>query len=54
MAPARRKQLGIGDGLVRMSVGIESAKDILDDIHQALASVDKHLRTATAAGEKKK
>lgn len=54
MAPARRRQLGIGDGLVRMSVGIESAKDILDDIHQALASVEKHLGTAAAAAEKKK
>ena len=54
MAPARRQQLGIGDGLVRIAVGIESAKDILDDIHQALASVEKHLGTAAGAGEKKK
>ena len=55
MAPARRQQLGITDGLVRVAVGIESAQDILADIHQALASVEKHLGAATgAAGAKRK
>jgi len=34
--PARRRQVGIGDGLVRISVGIEEARDILADIQQAL------------------
>ncbi|HEV8524475.1 MAG TPA: PLP-dependent aspartate aminotransferase family protein [Terriglobales bacterium] len=37
MAPARRKQLGISDGLVRFSVGIESVDDIWADIQQALS-----------------
>jgi cystathionine beta-lyase/cystathionine gamma-synthase len=37
LSPARRKQLGISDGLVRISVGIESIKDIIADIEQALA-----------------
>jgi cystathionine gamma-synthase/methionine-gamma-lyase len=37
MAPARRKQLGITDGLVRFSVGIESVEDIWADIQQALS-----------------
>jgi len=36
-APARRHQVGIGDGLVRISVGIEDVRDILADIRQALS-----------------
>jgi cystathionine gamma-synthase/methionine-gamma-lyase len=36
LAPARRKELGISDGLVRISVGIESIVDIIADIEQAL------------------
>lgn len=36
VAPAKRQKLGISDGLVRISVGIESVKDIIDDIAQAL------------------
>jgi cystathionine gamma-synthase/methionine-gamma-lyase len=36
VAPARRRRLGIADGLVRISVGIEDAEDIIDDIEQAL------------------
>jgi cystathionine gamma-synthase/methionine-gamma-lyase len=35
-APARRRRLGIADGLVRISVGIEDAGDIIADIEQAL------------------
>ena len=36
LSPARRKELGIGEGLVRISVGIESVDDIIADIVQAL------------------
>jgi cystathionine beta-lyase/cystathionine gamma-synthase len=36
LAPARRQQLGISDGLVRISVGIEAIADIINDIEQAL------------------
>lgn len=36
VAPARRKRLGIGDGLVRVSLGIEDLGDIIRDIEQAL------------------
>lgn len=54
MAPARRHQLGITDGLVRVAVGIESAQDILADIHQALASVEKHIGTTHAVGARRK
>ncbi len=35
-SPARRRQTGISDGLVRISAGIENADDILTDIRQAL------------------
>lgn len=36
LAPEVRKALGIGDGLVRLSVGIEDAQDIIADLAQAL------------------
>ena len=34
-----RARIGIGDGLVRLSVGIEAAEDILSDLEQALDSI---------------
>ena len=36
LSPKRRSELGISDGLVRISVGIEDVKDIIADIEQAL------------------
>ena len=36
LSPKRRRDLGISDGLVRISVGIEDVKDIIADIEQAL------------------
>jgi cystathionine gamma-synthase len=36
MAPKRRLQLGITEGLVRISVGLEDIADIVEDIRQAL------------------
>jgi cystathionine gamma-synthase/methionine-gamma-lyase len=36
MAPKRRLQLGITEGLVRISVGIEDIADIIEDIQRAL------------------
>lgn len=36
LPPKKRADLGISDGLVRISVGIEDVKDIIADIHQAL------------------
>jgi cystathionine gamma-lyase len=35
--PERRAALGIGDGLIRLSVGIEDARDLVDDLEQAFA-----------------
>jgi cystathionine beta-lyase/cystathionine gamma-synthase len=36
VAPEVRAALGIGDGLVRLSVGIEDAQDVITDLAQAL------------------
>jgi methionine-gamma-lyase len=38
MAPEVRARAGIGDGLIRLSVGLEAAEDIIADLDQALAS----------------
>ncbi len=37
--PAERKRIGVGDGLVRISVGIEDVEDILADLKQALTAL---------------
>ena len=36
---AQRALLGIGDGLVRLSVGVEHVEDLRDDLRQALAAI---------------
>jgi len=36
MTPEARKAAGISDGLIRLSVGIEDAEDLLEDLRQAL------------------
>src|SRR5439155_4202558 len=47
LSPARRKALGISDGLIRISVGIESVDDIITDIEQALATGTEPLAVAS-------
>lgn len=42
--PAMRRQVGISDGLIRCSVGLEDARDLVRDLEQALGKV----RTAVA------
>ena len=37
MLPEERQALGITDGLIRMSVGIEATEDIIEDFARALA-----------------
>lgn len=39
LSPEERKNQGIADGLIRLSVGIEDKEDILEDIEQALEKV---------------
>jgi cystathionine beta-lyase/cystathionine gamma-synthase len=36
LSPEERARVGIGDGLVRLSAGIEAVEDIIDDLKQAL------------------
>ena len=38
-SPEERAAHGIGDGLLRLSIGLENVDDILDDIQQALDAV---------------
>lgn len=39
MGPQRRAEMGIADGLIRLSVGIEDITDLVDDFDRALATV---------------
>jgi cystathionine gamma-synthase/methionine-gamma-lyase len=39
ISPKHRERMGIRDGLVRLSVGIEAAEDIIGDLEQALAGL---------------
>ena len=50
LSAARREELGITEGLIRMSVGIENVKDIIADIEQALNAVPGSQRVGTARG----
>jgi cystathionine gamma-synthase/methionine-gamma-lyase len=38
LTPEQRAALGIGDNLVRLSIGIEAAEDLIADLEQALAA----------------
>jgi cystathionine beta-lyase/cystathionine gamma-synthase len=39
MSPEERKSTGISDGLIRLSVGIEDTKELIDDFKQALKKI---------------
>jgi O-acetylhomoserine (thiol)-lyase len=36
LAAEERARLGIGDGLVRLSIGLETTEDLLEDLEQGL------------------
>jgi O-succinylhomoserine sulfhydrylase len=38
LAPEERAQLGISDGMLRLSVGLEDPADVIDDVVQAVRS----------------
>jgi cystathionine gamma-lyase len=40
LAPERRQALGIGDGLIRISAGIEDVDDLIADLAQAMKALD--------------
>lgn len=46
----RRRAAGVADSLVRLSVGLEDADDLIHDIEQALAKTKKNARTDGAVG----
>ena len=39
LTPEERKEIGVSDGLVRLSVGLEDVNDLVNDLDQALAQV---------------
>jgi cystathionine beta-lyase/cystathionine gamma-synthase len=39
LSPSRRRRLGVGENLIRISLGIEHPEDIIEDIEQALEKV---------------
>ncbi len=41
MPPEDQEAVGITDGLVRMSVGLEHADDVIADVHRALAAASE-------------
>lgn len=51
VAPAQRLELGITDGLVRLSVGLESPDDIIADLGQAIESSFNESSTANTGEE---
>ncbi|NND50277.1 MAG: O-succinylhomoserine sulfhydrylase, partial [Rhizobiales bacterium] len=49
--PDQRQVLGITEGLVRLSVGLEDPADVIDDLARALDVVKAGVRPLAAAGE---
>jgi O-succinylhomoserine sulfhydrylase len=49
LAPEVRAAMGVGEGLVRLSVGLEDVEDLKEDLDQALAAADRGERLQTAA-----
>ena len=43
----RRRAVGVADSLVRLSVGLEEADDLIDDIKQALEKIENKQRTVS-------
>ncbi len=44
--PEVRRRVGIADGLIRLSIGLEDVRDLIDDLDQALAEVAVPRRVA--------
>jgi cystathionine beta-lyase/cystathionine gamma-synthase len=39
--PEERRRIGVTEGLVRISVGLEDAEDLIEDLQSALGAVGK-------------
>jgi hypothetical protein len=48
--PEQRAMLGLSDGLVRLSCGVEDVGDLLADLEQAFEGIPESSRRDTAAG----
>lgn len=48
--PSARKRTGIGDGLLRVSVGLEDPEDLWADFERALAAAERTVAAPTGAG----
>ena len=44
ISKAERENLGIFDGLLRFSIGIEDSEDIIDDLNQAFEKIMKEIK----------
>ena len=42
VSPEMKEKIGITSGLIRLSVGIENAQDLIQDIEQALSAISSH------------
>jgi cystathionine beta-lyase/cystathionine gamma-synthase len=46
--PEVRRAVGIGDGLIRLAVGLEDPADLIDDLQQAVEAIDSRRGVACA------
>ncbi len=49
IGPDARARLGIGDGVIRLSVGLEDPADLIEDLEFAVGCLDGHGDTERAA-----
>jgi cystathionine beta-lyase/cystathionine gamma-synthase len=51
--PERRRRLGITEGMVRLSIGIEDLDDLMADLDQALSGVESVAARKTSLASEK-
>ena len=51
--PETRRLLGIDDGFIRLSVGIENGQDLVDDLTQALDRIERDSETAAGKAQRR-
>jgi O-succinylhomoserine sulfhydrylase len=54
MGPEGRAAIGLGDGVVRISVGLEGTQDLIADLDQALSSVSRRTEAKKARRNKRR
>ena len=48
LAPEARRELGISEGMLRLSIGLEDVGDLIEDLDQAIATLDWNRTSAVA------